>query len=228
MCHAINEDEHEVQTEENTLKNTECGYEICVPLKGNEKHTVSVCILFSGPFVLPDGYTLVSAVYDITMPELSQPATIELEHCVDESDQTRSDLCFAIGSVDLRNKKIIFEKVDQEFNGSIEQKAVVCYAYCTRENCKYNNIIIIKLLVSTNFFREDKTSVRYAAQCFYEKKCKNFWILNIAFTKHLKAHFKVFISKMENYFLFSMLHHVELIFKTNVNLFLSPTSSFLT
>ena len=131
MCHAINEDEYQVQTGRNILKDAECGYEIEVPVKEKEKLTVTVRTLFSGPFVLPDDYTLVSAVYDITMPKLSQPATIKLEHCVDESDQTRSDLCFAIGSVDLKNKNIIFEKVDQVFNGSIKQKSscLLCILY---------------------------------------------------------------------------------------------------
>ena len=123
MCHTIDEVEYEVQTEKNILRDENCGYEIKVPVKGKKKHTVTVHTLFSGPFVYPDGYTLVSAVYDITMPELSQPATIKLEHCVDESDQTRSDLCFAIGSVDLKAKKIMINKVDQEFNGSIQQKS---------------------------------------------------------------------------------------------------------
>ena len=121
MCHAINEVEYEVQAGRNILKDADCGYEIQVLVKGNEKHTVTVRTLFSGSFVLPDGYTLVSAVYDITMPELSQPATIKLEHCVDESDQTRSDLCYAIGSVDLKCKKIIFEKVN---NGSFLKAAL--------------------------------------------------------------------------------------------------------
>ena len=131
MCHAINEDEYKVQTGRNILKDAECGYKIEVPVKGKENHVVTVRTLFSGPFVLPDDYTLVSAVYDITMPELPQPATIKLEHCVDESDQTRSDLCYAIGSVDLKEKKIIFEKVDQVFNGSIQQKnsCLLCILY---------------------------------------------------------------------------------------------------
>ena len=135
MCHAINEVEYEVQNETNILKDAECGYEIHVPVKGNRKLAVTVRTLFSGPFVFPDHYTLVSAVYDITMPELSQPATIELEHCVEESDQTRSNLCFAIGSVDLKNKKIIFEVVDQEFNGSIQQKSscLLCILYYRRD-----------------------------------------------------------------------------------------------
>ena len=131
MCHAINEVEHEVQSETNALNDAEYGYEIYVSVKGSKKHTVTVRTLFSGPFVYPEGYTLVSAVYDITMPELSKPATIKLEHCVDESDQTRSDLCFAIGSIDLKEKKIIFEKVDEEFNGSVQQKSscLLCILY---------------------------------------------------------------------------------------------------
>uniref|UniRef100_A0A1X7TSD5 Caspase family p20 domain-containing protein n=1 Tax=Amphimedon queenslandica TaxID=400682 RepID=A0A1X7TSD5_AMPQE len=172
-CHAINEVEHEVQLETNILKDVEYGYEIQVPVKRNKKFAIKVCTLFSGPFVYPDGYTLVSAVYDITMqPKLSQPATIKLEHCVDESDQTRSDLCFAIGSIDLKKKKIIFEKVDQEFNGSIQQKTscFLCILY-RRE-------------------MQDETLVRYVAQCFYERKYKNFWTLNIVFTKLLYANLK--------------------------------------
>ena len=123
MCHAFDEVEYEVQTGKNILRDKNCGYKIEVPVKEKEKHKVTVRTLFSGPFVYPEGYTLVSAVYDITMPELSQPATIELEHCVDESDQTRSDLCFAIGSVDLKEKKIMIKEVDQEFNGSTQQKS---------------------------------------------------------------------------------------------------------
>ena len=131
MCHAIDEDEYEVQPGKNILRDYSCGYEIKVPVKEKEKLKVTVRTLFSGPFVYPKGYTLVSAVYDITMPKLSQPATIELQHCANESDQTRSNLCFAIGIVNLKEKKITFEKVDQEFNGSIQQKTscFLCILY---------------------------------------------------------------------------------------------------
>ena len=57
-----------------------------------------------------------------------------------------------------------------------------------------NIVSVIKLhvLVATNLFRQDKEVVRYAAQCFYERKYKNFWILNIVFTKLLSANIKVF------------------------------------
>uniref|UniRef100_A0A1X7T440 Caspase family p20 domain-containing protein n=1 Tax=Amphimedon queenslandica TaxID=400682 RepID=A0A1X7T440_AMPQE len=171
MCHAINEVEREVQSETNVLKDDEYGYEIHVPVKENKKLAVTVRTLFSGPFVYPHGYTLVSAVYDITMPELPQPATIKLEHCVDESDQTRSDLCFAIGSVDLKEKKIIFEKVDQE-----------CESIQRTSSCL--------LCILYRRAMQDKTSVNYVAQCFYEKKYKNFWTLNIVFTKFLYANLK--------------------------------------
>ena len=101
-----------------------------MPVNGNKTLTVTVRTLFSGPFVYPDGYTLVSAVYDITMPELSQPATIKLEHCVDESDKTRQNMYFAIGSCDLKDKKIRF-KIVQGFNGSTRQKTscVLCILY---------------------------------------------------------------------------------------------------
>ncbi|XP_019858017.1 PREDICTED: uncharacterized protein LOC109586283 isoform X2 [Amphimedon queenslandica] len=173
-CHAINEVEHEVQSKKNILKDAEYGYEIHVPVKENKKLAVTVRTIFSGPFVYPDGYTLVSAVYDITMPKLPQPATIKLEHCVEEFDQTRSDLSFAVGSVDLKEKKIIFEKVDQEFNGSIQQKS----------SC------LLCILYRRAIYMQDKSTVKYVAQCFYERKYKNFWTLNIAFTKLLYVNFK--------------------------------------
>ncbi|XP_019850975.1 PREDICTED: uncharacterized protein LOC109581356 [Amphimedon queenslandica] len=187
MCLAINEVEYEVQAERNILKDAECGYEIQVPVKDKEKHTVTVRTLFSGPFVFPDGYTLVSAVYDITMPELPQPATIKLEHCVDESDQTRSDLmCYAIGSVDLKNKKIMFEKVDT--GSPLKAAQLTQPPEPIPSPIKQKSSCLLCILYKSKL--EDKTLVKYAAHCFYEKKYENFWILNIVFTKHLKAHFK--------------------------------------
>ena len=94
--------------------NTDCGYKMNVPVTTEEKSSIKVRTIFSGPFVLPEGYTLVSAVYDITLPELTQPVTIELEHCVDMNDQiTGSKMCFAIAKIDLEKKMFVFEKIGE-------------------------------------------------------------------------------------------------------------------
>ena len=80
--------------------------------------TITVHTIVSGPFVLPEGYTLASAVYDITLPKLQQPAIIELEHCV--SDQQQAEMYYATGKTDVEGKKLIFELVKEKFNESIE------------------------------------------------------------------------------------------------------------
>ena len=38
--------------------------------------------------------------------------------------------------------------------------------------------------------------LKYAAHCYYTRKYKNYWVMNIVFTKHLQAHFKVCLCKI--------------------------------
>ena len=96
-----------------TLENTDCGYKMIIPVATEEKSTIEVRTIFSGPFVLPDGYTIVSAIYDISLPEqLSKPVTIKLEHCVDLNDKiAASKLCFATAAIDLEKKVFVFDCV---------------------------------------------------------------------------------------------------------------------
>ena len=97
----------------------------------------------------------------------------------------------------------------------LNKKTVACYAYCTKEHCKY--IVNLYVLVAINPFRENKEAVRYSAQCYYERKYKNFWTLNIIFTKLLNANFKVFYKYIMQILIiiyFSMLKK-DLLFKAH-------------
>ena len=131
MCCGINEQQHEITRSQllATLSDRDCGYKIQVEATREKNSTTTVRTIVSGPFVLPEGYTLASAVYDITLPKLRQPAIIELEHCV--SDQQQAEMCYATGRTDLEGKKLIFELVKEKFNESIEQTedCVLCILY---------------------------------------------------------------------------------------------------
>ena len=130
MCRGINEQQHEITRSQlpATLGDCDCGYKIQVEATREKNSTIIVRTIFSGPFILPEGYTLASAVYDITLPKLRQPAIIELEHCV--SDQQQAEMCYATGRTDLEGKKLIFE-LEENFNESIEQteNCVLCILY---------------------------------------------------------------------------------------------------
>lgn len=86
----------------------ECGYKASLPVP------ITITTIFSGPFDLPRGYTLVSAVYDVKMDsEQEQPITIEVEHCVNVSSKSiAKNMCFATATVDLEKKKFNFTKVE--------------------------------------------------------------------------------------------------------------------
>ena len=131
MCRGISEQHHKVTKSQlpATLGDSDCGYKIQVEATQEKNSTIAVRTIFSGPFVIPDGYTLASAVYDISLPKLCQPAIIELEHCV--SDLQQAEMYYAIGKTDLEAKKLIFELVKEKFNESIAQteNCVLCILY---------------------------------------------------------------------------------------------------
>ena len=95
------------------LDNTDFGYKIHVPVTTVESSSITVRTIFSGLIVLPEGdYTLVSAFYDIKMPVLPEPVTIEIEHCVDVTDKSIAEkLCFATATFDVSNKKFVLTPV---------------------------------------------------------------------------------------------------------------------
>ena len=91
----------------------EYGYNILIPVAQVKSSSVTVRTIFSGPITLPKGYTLVSAMYDITLPELEEAATIAIEHCVDETDVSIVEkLCFATATFDIEKKILHFSPVD--------------------------------------------------------------------------------------------------------------------
>ena len=121
------------------LDNTDCGYKIHVPVSTLESSSITVCTIFSGPIVLPEGdYALVSALYTIKMPKLPEPVTIEIEHCVDVSDQSiAKKLYFATATFDVSKKMFVLTPVanglfsPHEMYGSITQKesCFLCILY---------------------------------------------------------------------------------------------------
>ena len=138
------------------FENTDCGYEMSIPVSTKKKSTVDVRTIFSGPFVLPDGYTIVSAIYDIVLPEkLPQPVTIKLEHCIDLDDDdeiTASKMCFATAVIDLEKKVFVFnwvkggtfEKTYASLN--ISQSCLVCVLY-QESKLVYTGIIILIIII---------------------------------------------------------------------------------
>ena len=114
MCSEINVKEHPIAGGGVAiLDNTEYGYKIYAPVTTVESSSITVHTIFSGPIVLPEGdYTLVSAFYDIKMPVLPEPVTIEIEHCVDVTDKSIAEkLCFATATFDVSNKKFVLTPV---------------------------------------------------------------------------------------------------------------------
>ncbi|XP_019859962.1 PREDICTED: uncharacterized protein LOC109588224 [Amphimedon queenslandica] len=162
-----------------TLENTDCGYKMIIPVATEEESSINVRTIFSGPFVLPDGYTIVSAIYDISLPEqLSKPVTVKLEHCVDLNDEiTASKMCFATAAIDLEKKVFVFDCVEK---GSFPRGE-------TYASLDINDSCLLCVLYSGS---TRDTSMKYAGQCSYVRDYKNSWTMSILFTKHLSAHYK--------------------------------------
>ena len=68
----------------------EYGYKVILPSTApRNKPAVTVSTILSGPFDMPDGAVLVSAVYDIMIDKsLKESITVEIEHCVDVLDES--------------------------------------------------------------------------------------------------------------------------------------------
>ena len=146
MCSDINIKEHSIAGGGIAiLDNMEYGYKIQVPVTTVESSSITVRTIFSGPVVLPEGdYTLVSALYDIKMPVLPELVTIEIEHCVDVSDQSiAKKLCFATATFDVSKKclsslqwQMVCFHLMKCMAQSHKRKAVSC-AYCILDHCKF-------------------------------------------------------------------------------------------
>ena len=93
----------------------------------------------SGPFVIPNEYKIVSAVYDVIFKnELQKAITIEVEHCVNVTDEsTARKLSFAIATIDLTTTEFSFNLVPDGIfpvnatRGSItlNENCILCVLY---------------------------------------------------------------------------------------------------
>lgn len=110
-------------------------------LKSDETCEVSVHTIYAGPFVLPEGATLASAIYDIKVDKkLKKPICIELQHCIDiavSKVSAEKSMCFAVAESNFSTKQFEFKPVEggeflgrQRF-GSIEQmkNCLICVLY---------------------------------------------------------------------------------------------------
>uniref|UniRef100_A0A1X7VPM7 AIG1-type G domain-containing protein n=1 Tax=Amphimedon queenslandica TaxID=400682 RepID=A0A1X7VPM7_AMPQE len=181
-CITIELQQHSIEGGlESTIEIADLGYELTVPALTEEQLTINVRTIFCGPFTLPDGCTIVSAIYDIALPEELPPdfyTTIKLEHCVDLNDDiTPGKMCFATATVDLEKKVFAFNCID---GGTFPIGE-------TYASLKISNSCLICVLYKGSM---RDTSVKYAGQCSYVKEYKNCWTMSILFTKHLKAHLK--------------------------------------
>ena len=93
----------------------EYGYEVILPPTApQDKPAVTVSTILSGPFNLPDGAVLVSAVYDIMIDEnFKESITVEIEHCVDVLDESvTGEMFFATAKADLTKKSFEICPID--------------------------------------------------------------------------------------------------------------------
>ena len=138
-CHSIDVEECLAQ-----IDKPEYGYKVCVPFKTisfirNKMPSIKVRTIFSGPFVLPQGYTLVSAVYHIEIKSEQQPqaVTVDIEHCVNVSNQSIAErMCFAIATIDLEKKCYIFNPlkdgvfyIGENYGSIIQGNCLLCVLY---------------------------------------------------------------------------------------------------
>lgn len=77
-----------------------------VPTSSPKETAITVSTIVSGPFHLPEGSILASAVYDVMIDKvLKKPITIKIEHCVNVFDESVArTMCFATATPDLTTK----------------------------------------------------------------------------------------------------------------------------
>ena len=103
---------------------------ILPPTAPRDKPDVTVSTILSGPFDMPEGAVLVSAVYDIIIDEnFKESITVKIEHCVDVLDESiAGKMFFATARADLAKKSFEICPIDggtfpkSSTYGSIEVK----------------------------------------------------------------------------------------------------------
>ena len=104
--------------------------------KEKEECDVSVHIMYAGPFAVPEGATLASAIYDIKEQKklkLKEPVTVKIQHCIEirEKLDPKEQVCFAIATLDKETNRFEFKPVDMKCSfdanyGYIELQELNC------------------------------------------------------------------------------------------------------
>ena len=92
--------------------------------KEKEECDISVHVMYAGPFAVPEGATLASAIYDIKAGKKlkpKEPVTVMIQHCIEISEKSdakeqvcektdaKKQFCFAIATLDKETNQFKFE-----------------------------------------------------------------------------------------------------------------------
>jgi hypothetical protein len=174
-----------------SLECHECGLKVRVPNGAiDDGKAYKIKCIFAGPFKLPDGSTLVSGIYDITIDgKLKKPLTVEIEHCVDiQDEQIAQNMSFVFAFDD---KTFIFKPENgaggtfRGTRGSIEVKesclfSIVYFHDCNDDGTDHENSTAIQNIMSP---------MKYSLLKLYQQKSKNYWEMTCIVVKHLKFSF---------------------------------------
>ena len=172
----------------------EYGFRINVPhgsLKASETCDVAVKAIASGCFKFPENTDIVSAVYAISLSTpLSQPITIEMEHCVDiRSNRQCQHLSFVIAHTKHRELPYEFQFVEGgEFTPGDRYGRISNKKFCLL------GITCAKKPSPNEATQEDPgSSYKYLAQVFYAQVSLQppAWKLLFLVTKSFKSIVKV-------------------------------------
>ena len=104
--------------------------------KEKEECDISVHVMYAGPFAVPEGATLASAIYDIKAGKKlkdKKPVTVKIQHCIEirEKLDAKEQVCFAIATLDKETNQFKFELVDMKCSfdanyGYIELQELNC------------------------------------------------------------------------------------------------------
>ena len=169
------------------LKWEEHGVTIHVPagvVKPGTCCDIAVIPIMEGKFVFPDNHTPVSAIYAIgTSCKLLKPIKIELQHCVDVTEENKGRMRFAKAKHDDVNPPYEFQTCgDGVFPAGSQYGSLECYSFT-----------LYTILMSIAGWFTSRSITRYKAQLFYTKcmVVPKKWIVQFVVTKNINTHIEV-------------------------------------
>ena len=145
---------------------------------------IAVIPIMEGRFVFPDYHTPVSAIYAIgTSCKLLKLIKIELQHCVDVTEENKGRLSFAKAKHDDVNPPYEFETCgDGVFPAGSQYGSLECYSFS-----------LYTILMSIGRWLFGNPITRYKAQLFYTKSTivPNKWTVRFVVTKNINSHIEV-------------------------------------